>query len=643
MAGPTTSERRDAPPTIEVRAAFAPATVNAEERTVDLTWTTGARVRRYDYRQGGWYMEQLRVDDGAIDLTRLNGGAPLLAQHNQYSLRGQIGVVERAWISGGVGHATVRFSRREEVEEIFQDVRDGIIRNVSVGYSQDRIADLDEEQDGVPVREVTRWTPHELSLVSIPADVGAQVREAPISCEETTHMENETEDTASASPETRNQPTPAPSPAPTVDLDAVRAAAAEQARAEERARVREINEAVDAAGLGRDFARGLVDEGVTADAARQRVLRALADQTPDTRQPTAQPGDGRREQNFRQAAVEGLAYRAGGTNEAPGDEAQRIAAGGIMHLARQLLEMGGRNTAGMAPAQLARAAMATGDFTHIIADTADRSLVRGYDAEVRTFAPVFRRTTVRNFQTIERIRLSDFPALTAVAEGAAYLESAFSENRETYTVAKYGRKAGYTWEMMVNEDLDALGRLPAMMGASAARLENDTVWGVLTANGNMADASPIFTGSNESNATLDAAGLAAARQYLREQTAENGQKLNLQAAFLVVGPELESDAENLLAVLPELSATSRGVIVSPSLRSQLQLVVEPRITGPNWYVMTAPTTIDTLEYAYLQGYERPTLTREVDFDIDQVSLKIRHVIGAGAIDRRGMFHSDSTV
>lgn len=641
-----------------IRGAFTPSSVNEETRSVELVWTTGADVRRYDWRNGGYYWERLKVDEKSIDLSRLRNGAPLLAQHNQYSLSGQIGVIESARVEGGRGFAVVRFSKRDDVEPIWQDVKDGILRNVSVGYEQNKLRDTTEERDGIPVREVTRWTPHELSLVSIPADAGAQVREAPDhdgaavdDTEDNTAMAHPNADTPTAR-DAATTATPTP-PVSSPDAAAIRAAAeqaAQEAVRHERERVEAIHHAVTAARVpgGTELARTLVSEGVSADVARQRVLARLAEQAaPDTEGvPTdtrVHAGDGRRDAQFRQVIVDGLAFRCGGAR--PSDpEALRVSSRGILRLAEELLESGGRRTRNMSPTELARAAMATGDFTDIIADVAGRSLTRGYDAEVRTFAEVFRQAMAANFRPIERIKLSDVPALAAVAEGAAYTEVAFTEDKETYAVGKFGRRIGYTWEMMVNDDLDALSRIPAMLGAAAARLENDTVWGVLTANGDLADTDPLFnvTAGNESSAALDAAGLAAARLYLRTAETENGQPLNLQAEFLVVGPALENTAELLLAVLPEMTTTSRANIVAPGLRTRLKLVVEPRIAANNWYVLTAPTSIDTMEYAYLQGHERPTLTRDDPFSVDQVDMKVRHVIGAGAIDRRGMWHSDST-
>ncbi|MBF0402266.1 MAG: hypothetical protein HQL90_16055, partial [Magnetococcales bacterium] len=106
--------------------------MNGEERTVEMVWSTGASVRRTDWRTGKPYDETLSVDTAHVDLSRLNSGAPLLNSHDASSLDSILGVVEKAWIANGEGRATVRFSSRDGVAAIFKDVQEGILRNVSV-------------------------------------------------------------------------------------------------------------------------------------------------------------------------------------------------------------------------------------------------------------------------------------------------------------------------------------------------------------------------------------------------------------------------------------------------------------------------------------------------------------------------------
>ena len=158
-----------------------PESVDAERRTVELVWSTGAAVRRRDPWTGKRYDEVLSLEETHVDLSRLNGGAPLLNTHGAWDLRDVIGVVERAWIAREgealVGRATVRFSDRADVEPIWRDVASGIVRNVSVGYAV-RSYEITETDGQPPVWRAVDWQPLELSAVPIGADAAAGFRAA---------------------------------------------------------------------------------------------------------------------------------------------------------------------------------------------------------------------------------------------------------------------------------------------------------------------------------------------------------------------------------------------------------------------------------------------------------------------------------
>jgi hypothetical protein len=130
--------------------------VDAEARTVTLSFSSEKPVER-------WFgTEVLSHSPESVDLTRLNAKAALLANHD---LNDQIGVIENATVENGRGIATVRFSKSERGEEFYQDVLDGIRLNVSVGYT---IEEMEEKSERVFT--ATQWAPHEISLVSTPAD-----------------------------------------------------------------------------------------------------------------------------------------------------------------------------------------------------------------------------------------------------------------------------------------------------------------------------------------------------------------------------------------------------------------------------------------------------------------------------------------
>ena len=139
-----------------------------EARTIQLAFSSDAHLERWP-----GFIEILSHEPGACDLSRLNSGGNLLFNHKADCY---IGVVERAWIdSDGKGRALVRFSKSEENCRFWGDVEDGILRNVSVGYSIDAIKLEETRDDGTDVYLVSKWTPYEVSIVTIPADLSAGV------------------------------------------------------------------------------------------------------------------------------------------------------------------------------------------------------------------------------------------------------------------------------------------------------------------------------------------------------------------------------------------------------------------------------------------------------------------------------------
>lgn len=140
--------------------------INADDRTVELAFSSETEVQRW------WGLEVLDHSPGAVVLNRLNGGAPLLLNHDTGE---QIGVIESVSIdTDRRGRAVVRFGRSELAEEIFRDVQDGIRKHVSVGYMI-HDAKLTEERDGVDIWTITSWEPFEISIVAVPADISVGI------------------------------------------------------------------------------------------------------------------------------------------------------------------------------------------------------------------------------------------------------------------------------------------------------------------------------------------------------------------------------------------------------------------------------------------------------------------------------------
>ena len=149
-------------------ASFAPEGMNAKQRTCALSFSSEMPVER------GGYMEVLSHDPADVDLSRLNDAHPLLLNHDPER---QIGVIETAAVGADKkGRATVRFSKSPLGDEIWNDVKDGIRRLVSVGYRRTKEL-ASEMRDGVESVRFA-WSPYEISIVSVPADASVGVGRA---------------------------------------------------------------------------------------------------------------------------------------------------------------------------------------------------------------------------------------------------------------------------------------------------------------------------------------------------------------------------------------------------------------------------------------------------------------------------------
>lgn len=145
------------------------ALIDVAARTVELAFASETPYERY------WGIEILDCAQTSIRLGRLTTGGPLLMDHDS---RDHVGVIESVQIGADrVCRAIVRFGKSARAEEVFQDVQDGIRRNVSVGYMIHE-ATLVETRDGKETYRVTDWEPFEISMVSVPADASVGVGRA---------------------------------------------------------------------------------------------------------------------------------------------------------------------------------------------------------------------------------------------------------------------------------------------------------------------------------------------------------------------------------------------------------------------------------------------------------------------------------
>ncbi|MFN4126177.1 prohead protease/major capsid protein fusion protein [Pannonibacter indicus] len=589
------------------RADLAPATADRDARTVEVIWSTGAPVRRHD--MAGEYIERLSLDAEAVDLSRLEGGSVLDA-HRQSAVRDVLGSVRKAAVDGRRGTALIQFSRRPEVEPIWQDVLAGILRHVSVGYTVEEWSETTE--NGARVLTAVRWTPHEISLVPTPADPGAKIR-----------MENDMTDTDTGAAETP----------PATEM---------QTRAAVNAEIRSI---ARIAGLDQAWVDSQIDAEADADTARRAAFEALAKRSAPairTEQVRVEMGESQDEPALRARQMGEALYARINPRHELSEPARRYAYATPVDMAKELLTLRGESTMGLSPASIVtRALHTTSDFPIILGDTVGRVLRDAYQAAPAGVRRLGRQTTARDFRAVNKIMLGEAPLLEKLNEHGEIKAGTMAEAREAYKVETWARKIGITRQVLVNDDLGAFSDLARRMGQGAAETEARILVDLLEANtGNgpkLSDNKTLFHADHGNKAGSGAAisdtTLSAARLALRTQKGIEDRTIRVTPKNLLVPPALETDAEKWLATV----APAKAADVNP-FSGSLSLVVEPRLSSTTrWYVTADPGEIDGLEYAYLSGNEGPQVESRSGWDVDGVEIRVILDFGAGFVDHRGWF------
>lgn len=610
---------------LTLRASFVPATLDQEQRTVELVWSTGAKVLRSGW--DGRYYEELSMSPESVRLDRLNSGAPLLNAHNAYDLNDILGVVERAWLNGNEGRALVRFSGRAEVLPIFRDVQDGVIRNVSVGYMVHRY-EKTEGEAGEPVTfRVTDWEPHELSLVPIPADAAASVRSNP-----TQDLSMDPENTLAPEQDT----TPVPDPAPIEEQRSAAPGDTAAAIAAERKRASAILDVVARGKQPQSLADQLIRSGATIEQARDAVINAIADAAPHIDNTITVLRD--RGDTIREGIANSLEARTGLTEL--NDKGRQFRGLSLLELAREVLDSSGVSTRGMSRMELAgRALHSTSDFPIILATLSNKFLARGYEQAPQTWGPFSRIGSIPDFRDKNVVTFDGRVQLERVNEAGEFTRTApFEEGLEKYRLYTYGRVIGVTRQVLINDDLDALSRIPQVLGRAAADFESDQIYGMLRSNPVMGDGVALFNVAhlNLGVGSIGEVGISAARLALRTQQDLKGNRINLTPRYLLVPAELETAAEKFLTPISADSTQNVNVFAR-----SMQLIVEPRLDddAPAYYVLTDPGQIDMIEVGYLDGQRGPSIETREGFDVDGMEIKIRLDFGCKVINHRGFYKS----
>lgn len=650
--------KRDLRGTVHYRdaALVMPAgeALTEEMRTFEASLSSELPVRRWDGS------EVLDHSPEAVNLTRaMDGKMPLLFNHDGDEL---IGMVTNLRVENARLRGTLTFSQFSDHGEVIAQIREGMPFGISIGYQVDEWTESATSEE----YRVTKWTLYEASVVSVPADPTVGINRSHSNAKEGKAMSQQI---------TGNPGNPSGTDDQRQAASVHQIAEAErtgETRAQER--VREIMELFSAPGFRaaeyiemRDKA---LADATPIEAVRKLLLaKAGAGITPVSSEPSRQDERVASVQagvtdleKFRAAALEAVEIRAGIITDPVKVGAARreneMLGMTLAEVARESLRRVGVDMRGWDRMRIVGEALihrgttqivshGGSDFANVLLDSANKSLLHGWQENPETFQKWTRAQSLNDFKTSNLINLSGFSDLDLIAEGAEYKYGTMADVKEQITLVTYGKLFSISRQAIINDDLSAFTMIPSLMGRAAARSVGDAAYAVLTSNPTMKqDSLALFHTTHNNFQTTGAAPSVSTLDYgwtkMAVQTDNNANTLNVVPRFLIVPRALENTSKVLMGAQYD-PAGAAGTLKPNPFNGMLEVVADARLDTFNslgWFLSADPRVADTVVVGYLNGQQSPYMEQLTAFTVDGVGYKVRMDCAAAPADFRGLFYND---
>lgn len=625
--------------------------VSEQERTVKLSFSSEKPVDR-------WFgPEILCHDEGCVDLNRLQNVGSVLFHHGRDPVYGSLPIAKIVSLSidgeKKRGEAVVSFDTDEKSDLIYQKVKSGSLKGISVGYIVNAYEEVRAGKTSSngrftgPCYVATKWEPMEISFEPVPADdgVGAGRNKNPESEENGMSAVTDKNNPGNpvAAPEhggERGAPqpaAPAPTAVPTTNNTEI-----------ERQRCAEIYT------LCREFdidAQEFIQQGKTIDEVRTIILNDLKrSRTPLTSRVQVVADE---EDKYRDAARDGLLLRMGEMIEkpAPGAESFR---GMSLHqlMADCAMRSGVKDAHRKSPDELWRdmAQQERGQFADsnafisIVNSTMGATIARAYNTAPTTYQHWTSVGSNPDFKKTKRFRLAANGEMQEIPENGEFKTVSGMDEGVDTGLKTYGKKFGFSRQTIINDDLGTVARLITAQVRANQRFINKLCYQMLTKNSKIYDGKNLFANEHGNLMTGAVPSIESLNEFIVKMAMQkdiNGTDvLNLTPKFILAPKALELPIRQLLESAADPSATHAGV-VNP-MKGAFQLITDAQLDIANpkgYYAVADPRDVDTIEVTYLNGKRTPTLESKVSWDTLGIEWRMYHDFGINVLDYRGMAYN----
>jgi hypothetical protein len=499
----------------------------------------------------------------------------------------------------------------------------------------------------------TKTILREVSVVAVGADRSTNMHVA-AAFTPTPNLQIEMEEKDKKSVEAAAPTNTAPAAVPEKKVEAAQPDVKEVAAAAVKAE-RERVSAIDAA-CGADFPEiraKAVAEGWDIAQTNAKLLAALRERTPVAPPTVTVKAEAPTEQVLAaalalSAGIDADTLAAGGKDAEKAVEAAAKFSGiGLKDTVRECVRASGAPVGVTMDDSLIRAAFSTVSLPGILSNVANKKLLAAYKAQPIIADKLCAKADLNDFKTAQRYRLTDVGDLVQVALDGEIKHGSLSEDGATNKLETYAKLFTLTRQMIYDDDLGAFLRVPAFMGARAARKVDQLFFARLVANPTQADGKALFHADHGNYGTgttsaLQLSSLKTAVAAFRKQKDADNQPINVMPKFLVVPVDLEVAAEEIVNGLTVVIAGSTDAArpaYNALSRYGLTVVGSPYLSSATgWYLFADPAALPAFEIGYLRGKRTPTVERgNVDFDKLGISWRVYFDVGVREQEHRGVY------
>lgn len=636
------------------------------------------------YRYFG--QEILCHDEGCVDLTQLSEVGSLLFHHGRDANYGSlpIGKITKVWLDP-IEHrakATVVFDEDPQSDLIYQKVKSGSIKGISVGYNIDAYEEVKAGKTSSngrfqgPCIVATKWTPLEISIEPVPADSSVGIGRA---LEESEEISMEFENQAGATINPGQSTTPQgearsvtqqgggiggiteggggsggyPSGFSTAQCQSARSIVAPDAHIAKKEDYQ--REAIEITTLCRDFGKDpipFLEKNNSLDEVRAAILNELKKEAAPLSAPriTVEADE---EDKYRAAATDGLLIRMGFEPEKPVDGANNFRGMSVRDLmvdcaARQ----GVANPHRMNDDDLMRHTFQaergvltdSSAFLSIVNDSMHAVMSKAYKTAPSTYRLWTSVGSNSDFKASTRYRLSASGDMQLITENGEFKNDTVTDEGVETKLQTYGKTFGFGRQTIVNDSLGTVAKAIAAQVRSVERFKNKMCYELLCKNTQIYDGKALFSADHKNIATGADITLESLNKMLvamAKQTDMSGKDtLNISPRFLVVPIAKQMAAARLIESSADPDGANSGIF-NP-MRKRFQIISDAVIdsfSDKGFYLMADPSDVDTIEVTYLNGKASPVLESRVMFDQLGIQYRMYADFGVTVLDYRGLAYN----